>query len=381
MKLYLINLISFGLRTKWGYLGYKHNGQKDNIYKYITQAELDDIKLIINDKNNRVVLYAVSEGWSADAIINILEHLNVTTETSNVKLIVDSCAIDWIPDNHLNFPTIYYSHDMMKVANYEDHYGCNTEINLDTGKFLYLMGKPYKPQRVGLLHKLYCSGLLEHCEWSFKITDGIYEKTRNILPELSKEEFDSFVSKTLRNIDDINTEQFGSDRYFYEGIPYDHTMYAKTSFSLISETIIMPKCITEKTWRTISNRHAFVTLGDTDFFKWLNSIGLNTFDHLRVDDSNNHYIDNGIASVKTMLERINDSSENTKKAIESNYENYRRLVALSRGQVDEVIEPYLVQPRDNNPTRIILVEGSNAIRAIDKLWCPLQESNSRPTDY
>lgn len=367
MRLYLINLISFGLRH-WGYIGQEQRCTIDNIHKYITPDELNEIKVIIKNKNNQVILYAVSEGWAASAIETLLQLLEVTTETKNVKLILDTCAIEWIDNNHLSFPVVYYSHDLMKVVNYEDQYGNNTVVDLNTNKFLYLVGKPYKPHRIRLLYNLYREGLLANCEWSFKLTDAMYQKTRNLLPELNESAFRNFIDDTLRNLDDIDSGLFGSDRFVHEGIPYDHTMYAKTSFSLISETLIIPKCITEKTWRAISNRHAFVTLGNTEFFDWLNGIGLDTFDNLRVHDNNNHFLDNGISSVKMMLENISDSRLSAAISIEHNYQVYRDIASKFRSQVDETIEPYMVQSRQDNPTRVIMLDSPEIKRAIDKLW-------------
>jgi len=368
MKLYLINLIVFGLQSEWGYWGYLRCNQPNSIYEYASETEIQQIKNIIKDKNNKVVLHAVRETWSADAVNYILEQLGVTPELENVKLVVDPCMIDWKPNNLVDFPTNYYNTDLMKVANYEDAYGCNKIIDLSTNRFLYLMGKPYKVHRIGLLRHLHRADLLQHCDWSFTLYDSIYQKTRNILAHLSDDEFTEFVHQTTRTLDNITILGENNNNYFYEGIPYDHSMYEKTSFSLISETMIMPKCITEKTWRTIANRHAFVTLGNTEVFEYMNNIGIDTFDYLHVHESSNFNIA-ATMSVRNALEKIQDFEKETKRSIESNYNNYRTLVSNKRKQFDLAIEPYLTQPHPSNISILSIIEGEDARRAIDKLWC------------
>jgi hypothetical protein len=369
MKLYLINLISFGLRSEWGYWGYQRCDKPDNIHDYVSSAEIQQVKDIISDENNKVILHAVSETWSVDAISSILSQLEVTPDLPNVKLVVDTCITEWRPTNVLNFPATYYSHDLMKVANYEDKFGCNTEINLSTNRFLYLMGKPYKPHRIGLLHQLYCFGLLDHCDWSFTLHDSIYKKTRDILPQLTDAEFDEFVQNTTRTLDNIDILGAESGRYFYEGIPYDTAMYKNTSFSLISETMVMPKCITEKTWRTIANRHAFTTLGGVECFRWLNNLGIDTFDYLRPVTQDQNIANTGALNSRYMLTHITEHQSEIKNSIESNYNVYRRLAGFYREKIDEVIEPYLTLPFTKSPPIIERIDDDVSDRAISKLWC------------
>lgn len=371
MKLHLINLISFGLRSEWGYWGYQRCDKPDDIRSYVSEAEISQVKEIIKNKNNKIILYATEgESWSSDAILSILSQLEVTPDLAHVRLIVDSNAIDWRPDNILDFPVVYYKRTPVRVANYEDLNEINTEVNLDKNRFLYLMGKPYKGYRIGLLYKLYKANLLKSCDWSFIMHDGIYDKTRECLNWVSDQEFEEFVQNTTRTLDDINVF-FGRsrDRFGYDGMPFDRSLYTSTSFSLISETMIKPNCLTEKTWRTISNRHPFVTLGNDEIFTWMNSVRLDTFDYVRSTDSSVGILDQAIASVKIMLNSISDYKNEVKDSIEKNYETYRNIVSKERVLVDSCLEKYLTQPFSVRPNIIDAVYGKDAVTAINKLWC------------
>lgn len=371
MRLHVINLIGFGLRSEWGYWGYQRCDKPNNIRDYVTESEIKEVKEIVKDKNNKVILHAIGgESWSSDAILNILSELEVTPDLEHVQLLVDANAIDWRPDNVLDFPVKYYKQNLMRIAFYDDQYPPNIETNTDTGKFLFFVGKPFKYHRIGLLYRLYKADLLKSCDWSFRINDAIYDKTRQCLPNVSDQEFDEFVKNTIRTLDDINIFLGPKgDRFEYEGHPYDTSLYANTSFSLISETMVKPNCLTEKTWRTISNRHPFIILGTDECFAWMNSINLDTFDYCREAKTTQGMLGQAVTSVEIMLNSINDFRVEVKASVENNYETFRKLVSDERVMYDTCLEKYLIPPFAIKPKIVEIIDGQDAVNAIDKLWC------------
>ena len=157
----------------------------------------------------------------------------------------------------------------------------NLKWNPDATRYLFLTGKPYKPQRIGLLYQLSHRRLLDNCDYSFFMSPGMYEKSKKILPHLSTQEFDNFIQQHQRNVDGIEPDMQETSMH-YGGIPYDAKIYSNTKFRLISETSLHSKSpfITEKTYLTIVNKNPFVIAGDYLACKKLNGMGIETFDLL-----------------------------------------------------------------------------------------------------
>ena len=153
--------------------------------------------------------------------------------------------------------------------------------NPNAEQFLFLTGKPYKPQRIGLLYKLYQRGLLTKCNYSLFSEHGLKEASRKVIPNITDEEFDEFVQKHSRNPDNIDYFKQPGDMH-YGGVPYDSSLYTNSLFRLVSETgMDLPKpYITEKTWLTVLNRSPFILAGDKNSCNYLQSLGFATFDKI-----------------------------------------------------------------------------------------------------
>lgn len=155
----------------------------------------------------------------------------------------------------------------------------NLSWNPNADRYLFLTGKPYKPQRIGLLYKLYKRGLLDRCNYSLFMDPGMKEKSRPLVPDATDTEYDEFVKNYTTSPDDIVYFKQDGDMH-YGGVPYDDTLYANSLFRIVSETSMdsSPPYITEKTWLTVLNCSPFIIAGDLNSCKYLQGRGFETFD-------------------------------------------------------------------------------------------------------
>lgn len=181
-------------------------------------------------------------------------------------------------------PVVFFDFVLWRVYNeiiVKKKNAVNTKWNPGADQFLLLTGKPDKLQRIGLLYKLYKRGLLEKCNYSLFMNDGMYKKSRKFVTEASDDEFELFVKQHIRNPDNINyLEQ--PDSLHYGGIPYNPDLYGTSLFKIVSETHMNqnPPCVTEKVWLTLLNRNPFIIAGDLNICKYLQSRGIETFDKM-----------------------------------------------------------------------------------------------------
>lgn len=314
----------------------------------LPQEEIETIKTEIKNSDSKFIFFALDEDWNYEDINNGLKKFDVDFYQKNCVLLVDILV-----NNHhkINFYNIIrYDSQLIKVAIDEEFSEYNKEINLDTGRFLFLMGKPYKIHRIGLLHKLYENNLLNECDYSFVLHENYYERTRKVLSHLTDEEFTNFVSKTQKNLDDIEFI-IGHDNYHYNGVPVDPNLYKNTSFSLLSESMCIPVpywFLSEKFWRTIASHHMFILVGNELMTDNIHNMGFGTFQHfLDVDKSNNAGVDawltvnNSVKNVKHLLNTIGNYREAIAFQIKKNYKTYKQRIAVSRSVVDKQLEKYL----------------------------------------
>jgi len=304
------------------------------------------IKRLLFNKE-KIIFVAIDEKWFPGLFSGFIKDLEIEHGNPNVVLVIDHLTA-MQPGLDINLQNVLvYNSQLLKVASWEDEVNANQEINLDKNNFLFLMGKPYKQHRVGFLYELYKQGIIKNCEYSFKMSNpGIESRTRHCLPNLSGEEFIKFKESTLK---DLDTASFtvGPTESHYVGFPIDVTLYKNTSFSVISESVCAngePWFLSEKTWRTIANRHMFLPLFDTPAFDYLESIGITTFQNILpvkkeqfVSDVN-VIIANTIENIKYLLSNVSQHQSYIAEGIENNYRVYKNLVNKSRSTFPKELE-------------------------------------------
>jgi hypothetical protein len=156
--------------------------------------------------------------------------------------------------------------------------GFNQCWNPSTGKYLFLLGKPARANRIRLLWLLDQRGLLSQAHWSLRLTDHDDQSCQDLLPELDPEQYRAWIHQHTRDIDAIQRLQI-TQEFHYCGYPFDPTMYQSTSFRLIAETEMSDVThITEKTWQTMANHHPFLMSGHHGSLDYLRRLGFAVFD-------------------------------------------------------------------------------------------------------
>lgn len=313
---------------------------------------VDQAKTLIKS-GEQVILHAIMETYRSDLISDVINELGVTPSNTNVRLVFEEDLQFYHVVNHPNIE--YYNHGQMKTNASQEEHGFNDSINLDTGKFLFLMGKAFKHHRIGMLYELYRSGILARCDYSFSSLPGdYYEKQREFLPKLSDTAYRKFINNTERTLDDISIIS-GDNYWHYDGLPTDKQLYTNTSFSLISETNCDPmywgSFTTEKTWRTISNHHAFVLVAYKNTYDFLESVGIDTFQYMlkhkkdsmcgdintliRLTSENIAYL---LDNIHRFKDRIIESIKHNNQIYLERVDKFRQVI--SKDIESEVLVPY-----------------------------------------
>jgi len=217
----------------------------------------------------------------------------------------------------------------------------NPKWNANTGRFIFPTGKPNKANRIRLLYKLYTNGLLNHCDWSFFMNEAIYQASKKLLPELSDLEFSQFVKQHVRRLDacDVINACHGADHA--SGYPFDGSLYAQSSFRIISETMMLwTPIVSEKTWITILNRQPFMIAGYAKNLVYLKQAGYCTFENYLPIPEYDDIIDQEqrleavIQNTKFWLQNIHFQQDSIEQDIEHNYhhliKNIDNMVTLTK---------------------------------------------------
>jgi len=208
----------------------------------------------------------------------------------------------------------------------------NLTWNPDADHYLFLTGKPHKINRAGLLYKLHQQDLLKQCNYSFFMHQGMWQQTKNVLPELSDAEFVEFINKYQQSPDNVTPTMQVHDIH-YGGIPYDHEMYSNSLFRLIAETGMnyTPPWLSEKTYLTILNNQPFVIAGDINSCQYLKTLGFETFDNMFDTPSYDNILD-PIERLNTVIEHVkqwlngNFDRTRVKNMVEHNYHQFENVV-------------------------------------------------------
>jgi len=227
----------------------------------------------------------------------------------------------------LSLIQLYLERDIFKSSTF------NNEWIDSADKFLFLTGKPDKPNRIGLLYQYYKNNLLDECIWSLFYNDEIFESSKKILPDLSNEEYNDFYKTHINNPDDIKAEDFAIGGFHCDGFPMTKELYEQTSFRVIAETWMSGQpIISEKTWAPILNNQPFIMAGLPNNLKMLKDIGFKTFTEYLPHPNYDEIYD--------VNERFNQIIENTKFWVEKqwNTELIRKDIEYNNKKLHSMID-------------------------------------------
>ena len=230
-----------------------------------------------------------------------------------------------------------------------------SKINLtwhdNSKKFLILNGKPGRTNRIRLLWKL--KQYLSHAIWSLHVHSGTKHECRSLLPELSDQEFDTFVKEYNNNPDQANII-FQENSLHYGGIPYDEKMFGNSLFRVITETDFVVRedvspWLTEKTFITILNNLPFIMAGDNNSLYKLRNMGFRTFenylpvphyDEIRDEEKK---LDAIVTNTACWIESMQDK-EAIAKDVRHNYERLLSIANKNLKNLENICKKYNISP-------------------------------------
>jgi hypothetical protein len=226
----------------------------------------------------------------------------------------------------------------------------NDQWQPDNKKFLFLMGKAYKPHRIGLLHRFYKQGMLtaDRAIWSLhKGTSA--ETVKKHAPDATAAEIQDMLDNYKQSPDEVSPIN-----NHYLGFPFDHTLYKNTNLSVVSETLTRVPQNTEKIYRAMINNHPFVIAGATGHSRYLKDMGFETFDRFFAvpDYDSITDLNSRLDAVVTNVKHFDSSFGQIPFLIEKNIQRLNELASYYNDNIDQALDTDSWQDflfQDNNP--------------------------------
>ena len=236
---------------------------------------------------------------------------------------------------------------------------CNEFWNNTKTKGLWTIGKVERPHRAILMSKLWENNLLDRIDWSFyTYPDNKDYIHKTLLSHYDDLTFEKFIKDCTRSLDfTANTD----DNFHSSGYPFDPNLYRNTSFSIVTESDFniydyhqpefTPK-ITEKTYRTIINRHPFISAWFPGMIKKLKSKGYRTFEEYTTNPNYNEIrnlddrLNAMVTSIDTFHEQLNrpEVLEKVRADVEHNYQHYLKQCEIEIAKLQPIFD--LAQDRN-----------------------------------
>lgn len=173
----------------------------------------------------------------------------------------------------------------------------------NSNKALFLVGKPFKLQRIGLLNEFYKNNTLDYLDFTLYYPSTPENRKKILGIGIDGLNDDMCIHKLLCDIQrpsrDIELEnQILSTGFEFTGFPTSLRYYRNTCITIVSENsfevsppsepgkIFIPY-LTEKIFRAIVNFHPFILIGDNGINEYVEQKGYKTFNKffLPYDDS------------------------------------------------------------------------------------------------
>jgi hypothetical protein len=273
--------------------------------------------------------------------------------------------------NHLDYEIVHYPFEQNFVyQSYKDHIDKLHPWNPLATKFLFPTGIPGRTNRLYLIKRFYEIDFLKNAEWSFfKPWDlGDKQWCREFMKDYSDEDYDIFFDKCERKIDpryihcklttspdNLSVSEFENDPAWF-----DPTIFSNTVFSLITESVregesnLDTRFLTEKTWRTLVNRHPFIFSSTPEMYNYLKDQGFKTFEeYMLIKDYGNivdeiQRLDAIVENTKYFLDNFKLHEEQIKIDIEYNYELFFKKIRNNYNFLDLLNTQYSIGKEEIN---------------------------------
>lgn len=148
---------------------------------------------------------------------------------------------------------------------------------------LFLMGKPDRDHRAPLLYKFYENRTLDQLTWSLALPLILQPAVRDLIPQANDQQWQQFLS-LQHSPDNATVMEMNDSIHIANPFKTNPGLYQQTHVSLISESLWINTDpsevrLTEKTYKAIDNKHAFVIAGPPGTLERLKSLGYRTFEN------------------------------------------------------------------------------------------------------
>ena len=206
-------------------------------------------------------------------------------------------------------------------------------------KALFLIGKPVRRHRIGLMYYFYANNLLEYLDYSlyFPPKPNNINAIKNADIHYLQDE--QYIIKFLIDIQkpsmDIDISKcYDTNVFEYTGFPTNLKYYKNTCLSIVSENSVELKpnpmgkidmpYLTEKLYRAMINHHPFIIVGDIGIDEHLTQLGYKTFNKFFLPPATEiDLILNWTAkSVKHFIDNLDKNVDEIREMVTHNYNHY-----------------------------------------------------------
>ena len=211
--------------------------------------------------------------------------------------------------------------------------------NAKNTTWLFLTGKPNKPNRLEFLYFLYQQKLLNQCVWSLFVPADMQEELERSLTGLNKSQAAEWLQQFKRNPDNVEIIKMSSTVH-YSGIPYGN-IYESALFQVVPETKWEGKTpwLTEKTWLSIVNRRPFMIFGVPGTNHALKSLGFDTYDKFLIDsgfDQAQHITARYESLARNIQHWLKILPEHEQELANITEYNYNKFISLANTNIDQL---------------------------------------------
>lgn len=215
--------------------------------------------------------------------------------------------------------------------------------------FLFLIGKPDREHRIGLLHELVTQGVISNkTNYTLQLANPYVKEECAKILNMNKDEFQKFADSYTRLLD-MEYEYTATDTIqHFIGIPFKKEIFEDSNFQVIAEsdTEFSSAWITEKTWISIINKMPFMLVGNQHMCKRLEDRGFKTFrEYMAYPDYDSEEdiqkrVRIAAENIKYWESNIFDYEEEILRDIEHNYILYHKIVRDNLKVIEKLIEDY-----------------------------------------
>lgn len=270
------------------------------------------------------------------------------------KLILDRSHYSITPANW-TVPTLYIDWHLLRVKNAVDtkRSEISSDWNSNSGKFLFLTGKPAKIQRIRLLWMYARANLLDRAIWSLFIDrqrknppgENTIRNCQDFLPELDQSQLQSFLIEHEFSPDNIELEK--NEAQPLVGTWWQKHIYEQSSLNVVSATEFdnntFDMVLCEKIWKPIINSQPFIIAGQHNTLSRLNDLGFRTFEHYMphpdysLVSNKQKKLEQIVENTVGFLDNIHLCKEQIKQDVEYNYNHFFTVYKNNMQQLQEFV--------------------------------------------